>query len=423
MVRKTHWSLRYGIAAAAIIWSTASLLLVPTIGRSGVTIPFFAVFLSAWFGGLGPGVFTIVVGVLLYLVVLFQRGSAFPPWQIITIALFVAGGAMIAALVEVLHAARRRAEANERWLAAVLSSIGDAVIATDGGGRVAFINPVARSLTGWGEVESRGKPLEKVFTIVSEDDSRPVENPVVRVIRDGIVVGLANHTSLIARNGTERRSPTSVDQGPRRRDHRGGPGLPGYDRGAAKPAGAGRPARRRTGRPLGGRVRQSGQGPLHRRAQPRAADPRFLLPFHVVTPRTGRRGPRARHPLGPGDDQAECRARVAPDRRPPGRLAHRPRPARAGPGDGRRPPGDPRLRGDLPRRDLRGGARRRARARRRRPSRRGRPRAADAGRLEPGAQRALHPGGGRLTISARATRPPRTTNEAPGRTAPWRPIA
>ena len=204
MVRTNHWSLRYGIALAAVASSTASLLLVPAIGRSGAAIPFFAVLVSAWFGGLGPGAFTIALGVVIYLVVLINRGSHFPPWQILQIAFFVAGGVMITALVEVLHAARRRAEANERWLTAVLSSIGDAVIATDGEGRVAFTNAVARSLTGWGEDEARGKPLEDVFDIVSEGDRRPIENPVARVLREGIVVGLANHTALIARDGTDR---------------------------------------------------------------------------------------------------------------------------------------------------------------------------------------------------------------------------
>ena len=204
MVRTYHWSLRYGIAVAAIVWSTASLLLVPLIARSGATIPFFAVLISTWFGGLGPGVFTIVTGVVIYVTVLLNRGNGFPLWQILQIAFFVAGGAMITALVEVLHAARRRAEANERWLSAVLSSIGDAVIATDGRGRVSFTNSVAQSLTGWADDEAKGKPLQDVFAVVSEDDRRPVESPVARVIREGVVVGLANHTSLIARDGTER---------------------------------------------------------------------------------------------------------------------------------------------------------------------------------------------------------------------------
>ena len=88
MVRTNHWSVRYGIAVAAIVWSTASLLLVPAIGRSGATIPFFAVLISTWFGGLGPGVFTIAVGVVLYLIVLVNRGSDFPPWQILQLAFF-----------------------------------------------------------------------------------------------------------------------------------------------------------------------------------------------------------------------------------------------------------------------------------------------------------------------------------------------
>jgi PAS domain S-box-containing protein len=204
MVRTYHWSLRYGIAVMAVIWSTASLLLVPAIGRSGATIPFFAILISTWFGGLGPGVFTIVVGVVLYLIVVINRGGGFADWQIFQLALSVAGGVMITALVEVLHAARRRAEANERWLSAVLSSIGDAVIATDEQGRVAFTNPIARSLTGWAEDDAKGKPLQDVFAIVSEEDRRPVEPPVAQVIREGVVVGLANHIALIARDGTER---------------------------------------------------------------------------------------------------------------------------------------------------------------------------------------------------------------------------
>jgi PAS domain S-box-containing protein len=204
IVRANHWTVRYGIAVAAVTWSTACLLLVPALGRSGAAIPFFAVLISTWFGGLGPGVFTILVGVVLYLIVLVNRGSSFPAWQIIQLALFVAGGSMITTLVEVLHAARRRAEANERWLSAVLSSIGDAVIATDGQGRVSFTNPVARFLTGWTDDEAKGKPLGNVFTVVSEQDGRPVESPVARVIREGAVVGLANHTALIARDGTEK---------------------------------------------------------------------------------------------------------------------------------------------------------------------------------------------------------------------------
>ena len=90
------------------------------------------------------------------------------------------------------------------WLRIVLSSIGDAVIATDVGGRVTFMNGVAESLTGWALAEAVGRPLLEVFRIVNEQTRQPVENPVLRALRDGVVVGLANHTVLIARNGRER---------------------------------------------------------------------------------------------------------------------------------------------------------------------------------------------------------------------------
>ncbi len=89
------------------------------------------------------------------------------------------------------------------WFRVTLSSIGDAVIATDMVGRVAFLNPVAESMTGWSSAEAVGKPLSEVFKIIHETTRREVENPVAIVLRDGLVVGLANHTALIARDGRE----------------------------------------------------------------------------------------------------------------------------------------------------------------------------------------------------------------------------
>jgi PAS domain S-box-containing protein len=85
-----------------------------------------------------------------------------------------------------------------------LGSIGDAVIATDEKGNISFMNAVAEKLTGWPQAEAAGKPLETVFRIVNEYTRAPVENPVIKVLRMGAVVGLANHTILISREGTER---------------------------------------------------------------------------------------------------------------------------------------------------------------------------------------------------------------------------
>ncbi len=85
-----------------------------------------------------------------------------------------------------------------------LYSIGDAVIATGPDGRVRQMNPVAEKLTGWKEAEAVGKPLSQVFCIFNEETRAEVENPVERVLREGFIIGLANHTLLIARDGTER---------------------------------------------------------------------------------------------------------------------------------------------------------------------------------------------------------------------------
>ncbi len=103
---------------------------------------------------------------------------------------------------------RRRAEEQVRqqqeWLRVTLASIGDAVIATDTQGHVTFLNGVAQELTGWMQEEAQGRPLETVFVILNEQTRQPVESPVKKVLRDGAVVGLANHTILIAKGGAER---------------------------------------------------------------------------------------------------------------------------------------------------------------------------------------------------------------------------
>jgi PAS domain S-box-containing protein len=102
--------------------------------------------------------------------------------------------------------ARKRAEEALRqqreWLRVTLSSIGDAVIATDTGGSVTFLNPVAQSLTGWNQEEAEGQPLQKIFNIVNEETRKPVENPALRAMKEGIIVGLANHTVLVTKEGS-----------------------------------------------------------------------------------------------------------------------------------------------------------------------------------------------------------------------------
>jgi PAS domain S-box-containing protein len=85
----------------------------------------------------------------------------------------------------------------------ILQSIGDAVIVTDAEGRITRMNPVAERLTSWSYEEARGRPLAEVFRIVAENTRQAVESPVERIKRSGAAVGLARHTILIRRDGTE----------------------------------------------------------------------------------------------------------------------------------------------------------------------------------------------------------------------------
>jgi len=97
---------------------------------------------------------------------------------------------------EVLHKQRQ-------WLDVTLQSIGDAVLATDAGGRIAFLNPVAATLTGWTEAQALGQPAQDVLRTINERTREPAEDIILRVLREGCVVSMANHTALVARDGRE----------------------------------------------------------------------------------------------------------------------------------------------------------------------------------------------------------------------------
>jgi PAS domain S-box-containing protein len=118
--------------------------------------------------------------------------------------------------------ATREALTNEKeLLATTLASIGDAVIVTDPEGRITFLNAEAERLTQWRNSDATGRPLPEIFRIMNEETRAPVENPVEKVLRHGGVVGLANHTVLTAKDGTE--IPIDDSAAPIR--HAGGPLL------------------------------------------------------------------------------------------------------------------------------------------------------------------------------------------------------
>lgn len=135
-----------------------------------------------------------LVGVL----ALFARKPLFED----TLKVLEAAARAIALVIEKerVDAALRRSQA---WLAMTLESVGDALVATDDAGRVVFMNPVAIKLTGWTIEDAKGRPLEEVLDIVNETTRVRVENPVAKVLREGTIVGLANHTVLKSKDGSE----------------------------------------------------------------------------------------------------------------------------------------------------------------------------------------------------------------------------
>ncbi|MGD9940326.1 MAG: PAS domain S-box protein [Clostridia bacterium] len=111
----------------------------------------------------------------------------------------------VAAFLEITEQKRAERElfAKKEHLRVTLRSIGDAVIATDIEGKVDFLNDVAENLTGWSQDTAKGRPLTEVFRIINAFTRQKCENPVDKALREGTIVGLANHTVLIAADGKE----------------------------------------------------------------------------------------------------------------------------------------------------------------------------------------------------------------------------
>lgn len=153
-----------------------------------------------------------------YMIAKIDRTEALAEWHVHALligALMVLAILMLTACLGMVWQRGRKVEyrlalqvEQERRLAAsrfrtMLLSVGDGVIVCDAAGRVSLLNPVAETLCGWSQEAAVGRPVEEIFHIVNEETRQPVENPVARVLHEGIVVGLANHTSLITPQGKE----------------------------------------------------------------------------------------------------------------------------------------------------------------------------------------------------------------------------
>lgn len=205
----------YGAAVlAAVLATIVRLLLDPYLGERIPFVTYFAaVAFAANYGGFRPAAAATVLSALASVVWFIPpRGLAIAGasgW--VGLASFLCVGFGIAWIGEQMRLAKKDAELNAaeatrqyEYLRTTLASIGDAVITTDASGCVTNLNPVAKGLTGWNNEEAAGRPLDAVFRIVNEQTRRVVENPATRALREGVVVGLANHTILISKDGTER---------------------------------------------------------------------------------------------------------------------------------------------------------------------------------------------------------------------------
>jgi PAS domain S-box-containing protein len=202
-----RWTSYLVAAVATVVAFAVRLALSPMLGEELPYITFFgAVMIAAWFGGLGPGLvatgLTVVLTGVTFVWPHLLEGRA-PAGEFVGTLFFLATGVLISAMSERLHRARAEAHREAVRLRTTLQSIGDGVIVTDADGRVTSLNPVAEQLTGWTATEARGRALPEIFRIVNEATRHEVENPALRALRDGAIVGLANHTVLIARSGDE----------------------------------------------------------------------------------------------------------------------------------------------------------------------------------------------------------------------------
>ena len=196
----------YVLAVAALL--AAVLLryaLEPWMGGALPLVTLFgAVAAAVWVGGYGPAILVTILGYGACDYLFIEPRFSFhvgDPGNLIGLLPYLVTCALIIVVGEAARRAEQRANEQRELLRITLHSIGDAVITTDVQGRITYMNAVAESLTGWAKPDGVGQPLDAVFRIVNEKTRQPVESPAARALRDGVVVGLANHTLLIRKDG------------------------------------------------------------------------------------------------------------------------------------------------------------------------------------------------------------------------------
>jgi PAS domain S-box-containing protein len=198
----------YAFAIAALVAAVLlRWLLDPLMGDALPIVTLFgAVAAAVWAGGYRPAIVVAFLGYVAcdYLFIAPRGQFVIEDFgHVIGLVAYLFTCSLIIGFGEAMRVAQIRARERRELLQVTLRSIGDAVVTTDIAGRITYLNGVAESLTGWTHQEALGQPLDTVFRIVNEETRQPVENPATRALRQGVVVGLANHTVLIQKNGSE----------------------------------------------------------------------------------------------------------------------------------------------------------------------------------------------------------------------------
>ncbi|HEX7772095.1 MAG TPA: PAS domain S-box protein, partial [Pyrinomonadaceae bacterium] len=181
-------------------------LLDPVMGDTLPLVTLFgAVAAAVWLGGYRIAIPVTLVGYIACAILFIppRGGVDLGRVNLIGLIAYLFTCALIIVFGEAARVAHTRAHQRQEIFRVTLRSIGDAVITTNNEARVTYINGVAESLTGWSHEDALNQPRDRVFRIVNEVTHQPVENPALRALREGFVVGLANHTILIKKDGSE----------------------------------------------------------------------------------------------------------------------------------------------------------------------------------------------------------------------------
>ena len=210
MIRLERSPLYGSVVALAL---TAAVLLISLQLRPYLEPDIFLLFLvvvwlSAWYYGLIVGLVASGASALALLAFFFASVNGF--WEA---GLRLGSFLGIAGMIIWMTAEWRE---SRRVLASTLASIGDAVLTTDEDGRIAFLNPVAETLTGWIEREARKKPVVDVLRLLDERTREAIENPLMRALRERATVAFGEHITLISRSGAE--VPVELSAAPVRSD-------------------------------------------------------------------------------------------------------------------------------------------------------------------------------------------------------------